>query len=122
MRTQKIIYWIATGVMSLVFLFSIYIHLFNQAGTAAFYENLGFPTWMVYPSGIVKLLALIAIWTDRSTFLKEWAYAGLFFDAIMAFTAHNIAQDGAWLFSAIAIVTIIISRYLYGKVNLSRKD
>ena len=122
MRTQKIIYWIATGLMSLVFLFSIYIHLFNHDGTAVFYESLGFPTWMVYPSGIVKLLALIAIWTDRSTFLKEWAYAGLFFDAIMAFTAHNIAQDGALLFSAIAIVTIIISRYLYGKVNLSRKD
>lgn len=116
MRTRKIIYWIVTSLMSLVFLFSAFNIFFNYEGVAGFYESLGFPIWMIYPSAIAKLLGLIAIWTNRSTFLKEWAYAGLFFDAIMAFAAHNIVGDGAWLFSAIAIVTIIVSRYLNGKI------
>lgn len=115
MNSQKYIYWIFTVLMSAVFAFSIYIHLFSTEMVKGFYETLGFPTWWVIPSGILKVLALIAIWSNQSRFLKEWAYAGLFFDATMALTAHRFAQDGGEMFSVIAIITIIISRIYWGK-------
>ncbi len=115
MKTNQYSYWIATLIMSAVFLFSINIHLFQTDMVKGFYESLQFPTWWVVPSGILKLLALIAILSNLSRFLKEWAYAGLFFDAAMALGAHQTAQDGGSMFSIIALVSIVVSRFFWGK-------
>ncbi|GLR15677.1 DoxX family protein [Portibacter lacus] len=117
MKRDKIIYWIATIILSLVFLMSINMHLLNSEMTQGFYESLGFPAWIVIPNGILKTLALVAILSNASKFLKEWAYAGLFFDAVLAFSAHTVAEDGGYLFSLVAIVAIIVSRFFWGKIK-----
>lgn len=116
MNIEKILYYIATIVMSAVFLFSAYMYLSNYEMVEGFYKDLGFPAWIIYPSAILKILALIAIWSRFSSFLKEWAYAGLFYDAVLAFTAHQIAEDGGDMFSIIAIISILVSRFLEGRV------
>jgi len=50
--------------------------------------------------------------------LKEWAYAGFFFDAVLAFGAHFTKGIGVTPFATVAIVAIIVSRIfderLYG--------
>jgi len=117
MKSQKIIYWVATILVCAVFLFSINIHLFKTEMVQGFYESLGFPAWVVFPNGILKVLGLIAILSNQSKVLKEWAYAGLFFDACLAFGAHYHAQDGGWMFSAVAIVALIVSRIYWGKLG-----
>lgn len=98
--------------MCLVFLFSATNYFLNYEVMAGYYTALGFPTWLVYPSAIAKILGVIAILSRKSALLKEWAYAGFFFDAALAFTAHQIAQDGGWLFAAIALVSTVVSRAL----------
>ncbi len=113
---MKIIYWIATAVMCIVFLFSAYNYFFNYEAMASYFDFLNFPRWIVYPLATAKVLGVIAVLSRVSPFLKEWAYAGFFFDAALAFTAHQIAQDGGWMFSAIALVALIISRALEPKV------
>lgn len=116
MNQHKIIYWIATGIMCTIFLFSASMYFFNYEVAAGFFENLGFPTWLVYPLATAKVLGVVAILSKKSDMLKEWAYAGFFFDAALAFTSHNIAQDGGWLFSAIALVSLAVSRFMDPKV------
>ncbi len=117
MKTTKIIYWASTLVLCGIFAFSINIHLFRTEMVEGFYTGLGFPSWIVLPNGILKVAAIIAILSNVSKFLKEWAYAGLFFDAVLAFTAHQVASDGGYVFSLIAIIALVISRIFWGKLS-----
>ena len=116
MNATKLIYWIATGIMCGIFAFSAFNYFAQYDLISGFFQNLGFPTWLIYPLAVAKILGIIAILSRRSTLLKEWAYAGFFFDALLAFCAHQIAQDGAWLFSGVVLVALVISRYLDSKV------
>ena len=75
------------------------------------FTNLGYPTYIIYPLAVAKILGLIAIWTNMSPKLKEWAYAGFFFDFVLALTAHLQAQDGEFLPALIAIVLLFLSYY-----------
>jgi hypothetical protein len=113
---KKIAYWISTGIFCLIFLFSAYIHLFKHSQVVNFYENLGFPTWIIYPSGIAKVFGVIAVISKKSKLLKEWAYAGFFFDASLALTAHYVVGDGAGSMALIALITLVSSRIFEPKV------
>ena len=86
------------------------MYFFNYEMAASVFDHLGFPRWLVYPSAIAKLLGVIAILSRKSALLKEWAYAGFFFDVAIAFTAHTIAEDGGGMLSLIALVMVVISR------------
>jgi len=115
MNFEKIIYWMATGIMTFIFLFSAYNYFFNYEMIAGFYDKLGFPRWIIYPSGTLKILALVAIYSNLSSVLKEWAYAGLFFVAVLAFTAHYMAGGGGE-FAGVAIVAVLVSRFFNGRL------
>jgi len=118
MKVEKIIYWVATLVMCGVFAFSAQMYFRNTEMVQGFFSALGYPTYLVIPLAILKVLGIIAITTRFSKMLTEWAYAGFLIDATLAFTAHTVAQDGGHLFSVIAIVSTIVSRYLYGRLYL----
>ena len=116
MKSSKVVYWIATVIMCGIFTFSAFNYFAQHQMISGFFQNLGFPTWLIYPLAVAKILGIIAILSRRSPLLKEWAYAGFFFDALLAFSAHQIAQDGAWMFAAVAIIAIIVSRYMEPRV------
>ena len=109
MKKDKIIYWGSTIIMVLVFSFSAAMYIFSYERARAFFENLGFPIWLIYPLAVAKILGLAAILTKKVKFLKELAYSGFLFDALLAFAAHTISNDGQSAMAIIAIVAIIIS-------------
>ncbi len=43
------------------------------------FSEIGFPTYLIIPLMSAKTLGLIAIWSNKSQLLKEWAYSGFFF-------------------------------------------
>ncbi|MBT8220640.1 MAG: DoxX family protein [Bacteroidia bacterium] len=108
-KRNKIIYWTATGLLSLLMVFSAGMYVFNHELVSATFVRLGFPTYIIYPLATAKILGLIAIWTRKSQTLKEWAYAGFFFDFVLALSAHLIAEDGEWIPSVAALILILIS-------------
>ena len=109
MKKDKIIYWVATGILCAVFTFSATMYLLNYARVEGFFQSLGFPTWLIYPLAIVKILGMIALLSKKSSFLKELAYAGFLFDAILALAAHLIASDGEFPAAVVAIIAITVS-------------
>lgn len=115
MNPQKILYYLSTGLLTLIMLFSAYNYFFNYEMIEGFFTTFGYPTYIIYPLAIAKILGLIAIWTRLSPLLKEWAYAGFFYDVVLAFTAHYFT-DGGYLFSIIALVALLVSRYTEGRV------
>ena len=112
---SRIIYWVSTVAMCGVFAFSAQMYLRNPEMVAGFFKMLNYPEYLVYPLAIAKILGIVAILSNKSKLLSEWAYAGFFFDAVLAFVAHYVAQDGGSMFSIIAIAATIISRYLWSK-------
>ena len=109
MKRNKIIYWIATGLLCALFFAGALMYFLNYPRAEAFFVNLGFPTWIIYPLATLKILGVIMILTKKSIFLKELAYAGFLFDAILALVAHLMVNDGEHMPAVISIILIIVS-------------
>lgn len=112
---KKIIYWVSTAMLTLVMCFSIYNYFFNNDLIVGFFENMGYPTYLIYPLAVAKILGLVAIWGNFSKWLKEWGYAGFFFNTLLAFFAHYMVNDGEHMGAAIAFIVVLAS-YFTGKV------
>ncbi|NAS12444.1 DoxX family protein [Poritiphilus flavus] len=111
MKTQKIVYWIATSLFSAIMLFSVYNYFFNHEAIKGYFEAFGYPTYLVYPLAIAKILGLIAIWGNFSKWLREWAYAGFFFNTLLAFFAHYMFNGADYLFSLLALAGVLLSYF-----------
>jgi len=114
MKRDKIIFYVTTGLLSALMLLSAGMYFFNNAEVSASFQKLGFPTFVIYPLAILKLLGIVAIWTRKSAALVEWAYAGFFFNFVLALTAHINISDGEFGGAAMAIVLLLTS-YFFGK-------
>ncbi|CAM1367342.1 conserved membrane protein of unknown function [Tenacibaculum soleae] len=114
MKKNKIIYYAATGLLTLLMLFSAGMYFFNHEAVAGMFTNFGYPTYIIYPYAIAKILGLVAIWFINNKVIKEWAYAGFFFAFILAFFAHVMIGDGEQTAALIAMVLLITS-YVFSK-------
>ena len=114
MTRNKIIYWVATILLSLLMIVQGLQGLFNTEMLAELYNSLGFPSALVIPLAIAKLLAVIAILSNRVKLLKKLAYYGLAIDFSAAIISHLIAGDGLWMWPVIAHALLYIS-YMYDR-------
>lgn len=110
----KIVFYISTGLISLMMLLSAGMYILSTEQVAEVFTKLGYPTYIIYPLAAAKILGLLAIWSNVSRILKEWAYAGFFFDFVLAFSAHLAVADGEWIMAAVALVLLGLS-YLSDK-------
>ena len=120
MKTTKITYYISTALLTVIMLFSAGMYIFNHEVIAGFFTHLGYPTYIIYPLAILKILGLISLWFIKSKSLKEWAYAGFFFDFVLAFTAHVMVKDGGHMTALIAFIVLIISYISSKKITNGR--
>ena len=116
MNTTKLMYWISTAILCGIILFSATLYFIKPDMVAGFFKNLGYPTYLVYPLATAKVLGVLAILTKQSRLLKEWAYAGFFFDTALAATAHLHAHDGGHVMALGALAMVVISRFFDGKL------
>jgi hypothetical protein len=114
MKKTKALYWIITGLFSAFMLFSAIPDVISTADAVKFMNSLGYPNYIIPFLGIAKLLGIIAILIPGNSRIKEWAYAGLFFDLAGA-TYSVIVTDGfqlSVLFMLLPITFLFISYYL----------
>jgi hypothetical protein len=93
MKTTKTLYWIFTGLFTAFMAFTAIPDVLMAEDAVKFMTNLGYPEYFIAFIGIAKLLGCIAILIPGYPRIKEWAYAGLFFDLIGA-TYSQIATAG----------------------------
>jgi len=73
--------------------------------------HLGYPLYFVTIIGLWKVLGSIALVAPRLPRLKEWAYAGIFFNMTGAAASHWVRGDAAWhvivtlAFAALAVAS-----------------
>ena len=110
------IYRAATGLLTLLMTFSAAMYFTQYEMVQEVFGKLGFPTFIIYPLATAKILGLIAIWSNKSKFLKEWAYAGFFFDVLLAMGAHLNVSDGEQAGAIMGLVFVVVSYYFDRKV------
>ena len=116
MKNFALINKISTGLLTALMLMSAGMYFFSNEMVRETFSNLGFPTYIIYPLAIAKILGIIAIWTNKSKSLKEWAYAGFFFDFVLALSAHIAINDGEFAAALVAIVLLFISYFSWKKL------
>ena len=114
---NKVLYWVSTGLLSLMMLMSATMYFVRHQEIVDVFVSLSYPSYLIYPLAIAKVLGLIAIWTRKSTALREWAYAGFFFDFSLAVAAHLQVRDGDHIGGIMALVLLAIS-YFSGRKHV----
>ncbi len=117
MKTKKIIYWGATGLLSAMLLMSAGMYIFQNEMIQQLFMEFGYPTYLIYPLVVLKISAVIALLTQKETRIKELAYAGLFFEFILAFFAHIMVGDGEQMAALLAIILLVVSYVYNNKIN-----
>lgn len=106
MNRDKLIYWSAAGLLSLMMLASAGMFLFNNAQVSELFVALGYPVYLVIPLAVLKILGITAILTKQLKVLKNLAYAGFMYDFMLAASAHINAGDGEFLPALLALVLL----------------
>lgn len=120
-KTINTLYWIFTILFAVLMIFSAYGSIIvNQDAKNLIHHHLGFPVYFIPFTGVAKLLGSIVILIPGLKTIKEWAYAGLFFDlagAIYAGIAVKKGIDPMMAFMLVWIVPGILS-YIYWKKKM----
>jgi len=93
-RLRNIAYWATTlfGPASFVIGGTLFVTQGEQQ--VATLAHLGYPAYLLYILGFWKLVGAITVVVPGVPLLKEWAYAGFFFDLTGAAASHAFAGDG----------------------------
>src|SRR6266481_5474915 len=94
-KRNKIIYWIATGLLAFGMLQSGIFAVLRTKQWIDIVTPLGYPVYFLTILGVWKILGVIAILVPRAKLLKEWAYAGFFFAMTGALVSHLACGDYA---------------------------
>jgi hypothetical protein len=79
MKRDKIIYWIATGIISAAMLFSAFLYLSGSEELLKSFASIGLPLYIVMLLGTAKLIGAVLLLAPVAARFKEWAYAGFLF-------------------------------------------
>ncbi|MEO8178627.1 MAG: DoxX family protein [Deltaproteobacteria bacterium] len=93
MTARNLGYWITTGLVALAFAFGGVADLARFPDVIAGMAQLGYPAYLAGLLGLWKVLGAGAILAPGTARLKEWAYAGMFFDLTGAAYSHASSGD-----------------------------
>lgn len=118
MKRIKIIYWVVTGLFAAFMLMSGVQNAMSDPGSIELISTqLGFPQYVIPFLGWAKIIGAIAILIPGFPTIKEWAYAGLFFDLAGA-TFASIAIAGVTGLPMLMFVAFhLLSYFMYKKVQ-----
>jgi hypothetical protein len=120
-KTINILYWVFTILFAALMIFAAYGSiLVNQDAKNLIHHSLGYPKYVIPLTGWAKLIGSIVILIPGLKTLKEWAYAGLFFDllgAVYSSVAVSKAFDPMMSFMLVWFVPGILS-YIFWKKKM----
>ena len=112
---MTIAYWVITGIFAAFMAFSAIPDILLAPDAVTMITGLGYPAYFIPFIGVAKLLGSIAILIPGFNRIKEWAYAGLFFDLAGA-TYSVMAKEGfqpQLTFMVLPIGFLFLSYYLW---------
>ncbi|MBB6330753.1 hypothetical protein HNP24_001703 [Chryseobacterium sediminis] len=112
-KTTKIIYWAGAIFMSLWFGASGFFELTKNPVVWDITQQLGYPPHFIYILGVFKISGvLVLLLPNRLLRLKEWVFAGMFFDIIFAFFSKIAVLGFPATIDAIIAFSVLTMTYL----------
>jgi hypothetical protein len=107
MTARTVLYWATTAFVVFNILSGGVAELALLKPNVEGMQALGYPIYMMIILGTWKMLGSIALLVPRFPRLKEWAYAGIFFNMTGAAISHLVVGDEAWHVYYTATVAIV---------------
>ena len=112
-KTSKTIYYAGAILISLWFGTSGFCELTKNPLVWDITLQLGYPAHFIYFLGVAKLAGVIVLLIpNRLLRLKEWVFAGIFFDILFAFLSKIVVLGFPATIDAIVAFAIISVTYL----------
>lgn len=113
LTNAKRIYWAGVTLTSLWFGASGFFELTKNPVVWDITLKLGYPAYFIYVLGVAKLSGIIVLLTPGKLLrLKEWVFAGIFFDIIFAFASKLTVVGPVGTIDAIIAFTMVSVTYL----------
>jgi uncharacterized membrane protein YphA (DoxX/SURF4 family) len=110
-KTKAILYWTTIVILEFVLLSGGIADIIQVKAAIDGMNHLGYPPYFAVILGVWKILGGIAILVPGFARVKEWAYAGIFFDFSGALISHAVLGDNVMhiittlLFASIAVAS-----------------
>lgn len=116
-KTIKITFWIGIVLTSLWFGASGFFELTKNALVWEITQQLGYPAHFIYLLGVAKISGVIVLLIPGKLLrLKEWVFAGIFFDIIFAFGSKvAVIGAGAATDAVVALVMVSVTYAMFRK-------
>lgn len=117
-KTAKIVYWTGAVLTSLWFGTSGICELTANPLVWDITLKLGYPAHFIYILGVFKLSGVLVLLTpNRLLRLKEWVFAGIFFDILFAFFSKlSVLGFPATIDDIIAFTMVTVTYTMYRKL------
>ena len=96
MKPKVIGYWVVTAFLLFNVLAGAIAELIQRKDNVEGMILLGYPLYFMMILGVWKVLGTIALLMPGFPRLKEWAYAGIFFNMTGAAISHAVSGSAAW--------------------------
>ena len=123
-KTTNTLYWTFTILFAVLMIFSAIGGIQpSQQAIELIHDGLGYPIYFIQFISIAKLIGAVAILIPNFNRIREWAYAGLFFDlsaAIYSSIASSGKFDPLMITMLIWIIPGILSYVFWHKRKLNQ--
>lgn len=112
--TRRIAFWATTLLLAFVLLSGGIAEFGRMWGTTETVTILGYPTYILTIIGAWKVAATVVLFLPIGGALKEWTYAGIFFNMTGAAASHALSGDfgpGAfhiWVTLGLAVLALVL--------------
>lgn len=110
-RSKIVGYWIVTGLLAAEMLTGGIWDVARTRHVVEVVTQLGYPAYMLTILGVWKLLSVPALLAPRMALLKEWAYAGIFFEMTGAAFSHMSHGGGSEIVVTLVTAALAVSSW-----------
>lgn len=108
-RSRQVAYWFVTSMVALETGVGGFLDLARTQHVREVVAHLGYPVYVLTILGLWKVPGALALVIPRFPRLKEWAYAGIFFEMTGAAASHIFDHDPQYVVitSSFALLTVL---------------
>ena len=105
--SRTVIYVPSTAILVLEVTAGAFMDLAHLPYFVQDVRSIGYPIYVLYIVGVWKVLAVGALLWPKLPRLREWAYAGVFFEMSGAVESHVLAGDPVSKYAAPLVFTFL---------------
>jgi hypothetical protein len=95
-KAKAVGYWVSTGLVAFTLIPACIFQVSRNPQSVEGFAHLGYPVYFVMMLGVWKGLGAMALLAPGMPRVKEWAYAGVFFDYTSATVSHAASGDSVF--------------------------